>query len=121
MPGRRATVPGEVFGRRPTALEKLTGGAEVDRETVPPANGSTVPPDHRFTAAAANESAAPAPGRKAGKTGGEKTTFYLRPDQLDKLDELALAYRRRTGRRIDRQDIVRALIDYCTLDTLGEV
>ncbi len=36
----------------------------------------------------------------------EKTIFSLRPDQLDQRDELALAYERHTGRRIDRQDMV---------------
>jgi len=48
----------------------------------------------------------------------EKITFYLRPDQIDKLDELVLAYRRQTGNRINRNELVRRLIDLCDLDML---
>ena len=126
MSGRRAAVPGGVFGKRPTALEKLTGAGETEHEghspqhrtTVPPSDSHTVAPHHGDTAAPSDSGTVPAPGRKAGRMGAEKTTFYLRPDQLDKLDELAYAYKKRTGRRIDRQDIVRLLIDRCTLDDL---
>ena len=105
MPGKRPTVPGEDFGRRPTALEKLTGGADANRDTAPPNNGTTVrPPDgdtaspqsggtvaplegdaasrsHHTTAAPAGAGTTLAPRHKAGKAGGEKTTFYLHADQ----------------------------------------
>ena len=50
-----------------------------------------------------------------------KTSFYPRLDQLEKLDDLATEYNkryRRLRKRIDRQDIMRFLIDQCTLDSL---
>ncbi len=126
MSGRRAAVPGGVFGKRPTALEKLTGAgatsgpttSQQNSDTVIPSDGGTVRPQHGDTAAPSDGDTVAAPGHKAGKAGAEKTTFYLRPDQLDKLDELAYTYKKRTGRRIDRQDIVRTLIDRCDLATL---
>jgi hypothetical protein len=48
----------------------------------------------------------------------QKTTFYLTYGQLEKLDDLRLAHRKRTGRRINRNDIVRYLIDQCTDEDL---
>ncbi len=133
MRGKRAAVPGEVFTRRPSALDKLTGAAPDDRTAVEPSHGDTVEPPHGVTVEPSDrgtvplsysETAAPPRGsaeetpREAGGRSLKKTSFYLRADQLDKLDELAYAYKRRTGRRIDRQDIVRLLIDRCNLDSL---
>jgi hypothetical protein len=74
-------------------------------ETVPPANGETViePTEDQVV----------------------KTSFYPRQDQLDKLDDLAGEYNkryRRQRKRIDRQDIIRFLIDRCTsLDSLEDL
>ena len=48
----------------------------------------------------------------------EKISFYLRPDQVDKLDELALAYKKHTGIRLNRNELVRRLIDRADLDIL---
>lgn len=54
-----------------------------------------------------------------------KTSFYPRQDQLDKLDDFAAEYNkrhRRQRKRIDRQDIIRYLIDRCTsLDDLNDL
>ncbi len=52
------------------------------------------------------------------KDGLTKTSFYIRRDQVEKLDDLAHEFKKRTGKRIDRQDIVRALIDEINLDNL---
>ncbi len=46
----------------------------------------------------------------------ERTTLYLHPSQSDKLDSIALAYKKRTGKRINRSDIIRRLIDKYSLD-----
>ncbi len=62
--------------------------------------------------------------RKEESSGVTKTSFYPRQDQLDKLDDLASEYNkryRRQRRRIDRQDIVRYLIDQCDLETLADL
>ncbi len=48
----------------------------------------------------------------------QKTTFYLTPGQLDMLDELAYDYKRRTGKRINRNDIVRFLVEHARLEAL---
>jgi hypothetical protein len=48
----------------------------------------------------------------------EKITFYLTVEQANKLDDLAHDYKKRRGKRINRNDIVRYLIDHCTLESL---
>ncbi|HVB22102.1 MAG TPA: hypothetical protein VNG51_09180 [Ktedonobacteraceae bacterium] len=51
----------------------------------------------------------------------EKVTFYLTPEQADKLDDLAYQHGKHIKKRINRNDIVRLLIDYCTLAHLAEI
>ncbi len=46
----------------------------------------------------------------------ERTTLYLHPSQSDKLDSIALAHKKRTGKRINRSDIIRRLIDNYNLN-----
>src|SRR5262245_51072852 len=101
MPAKRATVPDNVFGQKGSALDKLTGRAPAERgpgeehsNTVLPQSSDTVSPQDR-----------------GDQEAREKLSVYLRPDQVDKLDELALEYRRRTGKRISRVEVVRRLID----------
>ncbi len=108
MAPKRAIVPSDAFTKPPSALDKLTGRANTEdplepqhRDTVKQQHGSTVKQQ-----SSTDESAR------------EKITFYLRPDQIDKLDELVLAYRRQTGNRINRNELVRRLIDLCDLDLL---
>src|SRR6202790_156464 len=50
-----------------------------------------------------------------------KTSFYPTQAQLDKLDDLAGEYNkkyRRQRKKIDRQDIIRHLINKCNLEAL---
>lgn len=120
---KRAEVPGDVFAKRPSALDKLTGAAPTSTDdtaeqqrskTVTPQDSNTVLPQDGIAAS-------PHVMKSVGET--EKTTFYLRPDQLDKLDELVTAYKRHTGQRkgVNRNDIVRRLIDRADLATvIGE-
>ncbi len=51
----------------------------------------------------------------------EKVTFYLTPEQAGKLDDLAYQHGKRIKKRINRNDIVRLLIDYCTVEQLAEI
>ena len=119
MAGTRARVPQEVYGQRPSALDKLTGtapspGASADKQDRGEAvrqHGNTVLP----------QEGGPAPMPIPSASGNEKVTFYLRPNQVDKLDELVLAYKRRTGVRINRNELVRRLIDRAALDLLLDV
>ena len=48
----------------------------------------------------------------------EKVTFYLRPDQIEKLDDLVIAYKRQTGRRANRNALMRLLLDRVDIDLL---
>jgi hypothetical protein len=62
--------------------------------------------------------------RQSGRETGEqfeKTTFYLTPEQAEKLDDLAHDYKKHSGQRINRNDIVRHLIDQATLDSLDGI
>lgn len=47
-----------------------------------------------------------------------KISFYFTAEQEKKLDTLELEYRLRTGRRINRNDIMRYLLDHCTIEGL---
>jgi hypothetical protein len=97
-----------------------------DIGTVPQSNGDTVKPLNGGTVLQSNSDAVQQlnsltvkpPNRGTAKSGLTKTSFYIRPDQADKLDDLAHEYKKRTGKRIDRQDIVRAIIDEIDLDNL---
>ncbi len=100
MAPKRATVPSDAFAKPPSALDKLTGRANAEA-TAKPQDRNTVKQQ-----TGTDESAR------------EKITFYLRPAQIDKLDELVLAYKRQTGKRINRNEVVRRLIDLCDLDLL---
>jgi hypothetical protein len=53
-----------------------------------------------------------------------KTSMYPTQTQLDKLDDLAAEYNklyRRQRKKIDRQDIIRYLIEQCDLETLADL
>ncbi len=47
-------------------------------------------------------------------------TFYLTKEQEDKLTGLEYEYFRLTGKRINRNDIVRYLVDQCTIATITQ-
>lgn len=49
----------------------------------------------------------------------QKVSFYLESElHLDKLDDLVRLYRKKTGRRINRQDVVRKLIENSSIESL---
>ena len=45
-----------------------------------------------------------------------KVTFYLTQKQISKLDELEFEYKKGNRREIKRNEIIRYLIDRCTLE-----
>jgi hypothetical protein len=53
---------------------------------------------------------------KSGKT--VKITIYPSQEQLDKLYDFMEAYRRKTGIKINQQDIIRRLIDVADINTV---
>lgn len=48
----------------------------------------------------------------------EKITFYLEPGQADKLYDFVEAFRKRTGVKINQQDMLRRIIDVITIDAI---
>jgi hypothetical protein len=55
---------------------------------------------------------------KEAKPEKAKITIYPTKEQADKLDDLAEAFRRKTGFKIKQQDIIRRLLDVATVDLL---
>lgn len=113
-PNKRAVIPDDSFGSRRSALDKLTSGDPPAQDTPAPE-----PPPAPVSAArgAASllqraEVAAPDSAVRRG------VSFYLGADHEDKLEDLARAYRRHTGKRINQQEVIRLLIEGATLDTL---
>lgn len=48
----------------------------------------------------------------------DRVTFYLNPGQREKLEELRIEYRKKTGERINEQELIRRVIDRLTLNSL---
>lgn len=95
-------------------LERVTA-IQKGSDTVVPSHGSTVQEEQRTEFS-------PFHGETVGLSKDQfsrKVSFYLTPGQEKKLDDLADDYRRQhDGKRINRNDIVRHLINQCTLETL---
>lgn len=51
----------------------------------------------------------------------EKITFYFPPELSDKLDVLTLAYRQKTRKRVNRNDLVRHLVAQCSLESFEQL
>lgn len=138
MPPKRAAVPTNTFGGAPKALDKLTGRApapaseetehsspapETAPTTTAPQRRASGSPQSRNTAtrqsgkAVSPQSGAPDEGGDDSST-REKVTFYLRPDQVEKLDDLVITYKRRTGRRTNRNALMRQLLDQVDIELL---
>lgn len=45
-------------------------------------------------------------------------SLYLRPSHDDKIEDLRQAYRKRTGKKITANELMRRLIDHATLDDI---
>ncbi|HEY4032445.1 MAG TPA: hypothetical protein VGL94_00595 [Ktedonobacteraceae bacterium] len=68
---------------------------------------------------------APAKRNTVGLAGGAKkeakTSIYFTPEEVDKLDDLAYEHKKRTGKRINRNAIVRYLVDHCNVEDLQNI
>ena len=93
-------------------------GEQKNRETVKLSNGYAVEQSSSETVIPQDSKTVKPLSSETVKRGLTKTSFYLRPDQIEKLDDLAHECKKRTGRRIDRQDIIRALIDNTDLENI---
>jgi hypothetical protein len=93
--------------KRKSAFIRATQEAQATAPTVSP----TRAPLHR----------APVEQQEPKAVQKEKVSFYLEPTQTRKLDDLAYQHLTKTGRRINRNDIVRHLIEQCEQSTLADL
>jgi hypothetical protein len=94
------------MARRPNAYSQLIqeGRSTTQQEDTPTAdNSNTVKRQNGNTV-------------KSGKT--VKITIYPNQEQLDKLYDFMEAYRRKTGIKINQQDLIRRIIDVVDIDTV---
>jgi len=94
------------MARRPNAYSQLIqeGQSTTQQEDTPPAvSGHTIKRQSRNTV-------------KSGKT--VKITIYPSQEQLDKLYDFMEAYRRKTGIKINQQDLIRRIIDVADVNTV---
>jgi len=94
MPVKRAHTNEKAFDN-PTAIEKLVSGGA----------GQEVAEEERVGIATEEREHKP-------------TSFYLTDDALRKLDRLAYEYNQQTGKRINRNHIVRHLVEDVSLGDL---
>jgi|GEM_PF-1831778 hypothetical protein len=113
MAKQKVNISGDIFDEEPGAIAKLTGAVKA-RSTE---QQSSITPDLR----PASEPGTPEQEQKIvqKQTRNVKpTSIYLTPAQLRKLDQLAYEYNEQTNKRINRNDIIRYLVDRCTLEHL---
>ena len=94
------------MARRPNAYSQLIqeGRSTPQQEATATAeSGSTVKPQSGNTV-------------KSSKT--VKITIYPSQEQLDKLYDFMEAYRRKTGMKINQQDLIRRIIDVADITTV---
>ena len=87
----------------------------ISSETLPPSNSITVEPS-KPVEQPHSKGVKPLQSTSAKKE--MKVSFYLTPEQAEKLDDLAYEHKKRTGKRINRNGIVRHLIDHCSIENL---
>jgi hypothetical protein len=106
------------FNKALREAQQGSAGEQKSRETVKPLNSETVKKSNGETVIPQDSKTVKPSNGETVKRGLIKTSFYLQPDQIEKLDDLGHECKKRTGRRIDRQDIIRALIDSADLESV---
>jgi hypothetical protein len=106
------------FNKALREAQKENAGENKNRETVKQLDSDTVERSNSETVKPQDAKTVKRLSSDTVKSGLTKTSFYLRPDQLEKLDDLAHDCKKTTGIRIDRQDIIRALIDNADLKSI---
>src|SRR5947209_8647501 len=87
----------------------------LDSGTVEPSQSEAVEPFYRETPERLYSQTVTRRDGDTVQDKQEKTSFYLTPALLEKLDDLAHDYRKHTGHRVNRNDIVRYLVERCSL------
>jgi len=109
---------------------------QIDSKTVSESQGDTLPPSSSVTVVplssdtvetSQSETVTEQQSRKMKPLNSTtvkkevKVSFYLTPEEEQKLDDLAYEHKKRTGKRINRNDIVRHLIDHCSSEDLQNI
>ncbi len=112
MAKQKVNISSDIFDEEPAgAIAKLTGAVrspQAEQQSTPPSAPIPRPAD---------ELATTEPVQKQTRN-VKPTSIYLTPAQLRKLDQLAYEYNEQTEKRINRNDIIRYLVDRCTLEHL---
>jgi len=111
MSPKKVQIPENLYDTQPGAIQKLTGttSRQLSQSPTPAEAPPTTTPDPVVT---------PQQATKIQARSVKPTSFYLTPIQLRKLDDLAYTYNGRTGKRINRNDIIRRLVDTCDIGHL---
>lgn len=115
MPPKKVHIPENLYDSQPGAIQKLTG--TPSREQLQP----RVPPVAETPIPTSNPVETPQQASKSQVRNVKPTSFYLTSTQLRKLDDLAYIYNGRTGKRINRNDIIRHLVDTCDIGNLQDL
>lgn len=94
------------MARRPNAYSQLIQ------------EGHSTPPQDVPPALASDDTAKPQNGNTVQSSKTVKITIYPSQEQLDKLYDFMEAYRRKTGIKINQQDVIRRIIDVADLNTV---
>ncbi len=78
---------------------------------------TTLAPEQKDTATP-QSSIVPQKSTKPQVSELEKLSFYLEPKQVNKVYDLVEDYRKRTGIRVNRNDIIRRIIDIAEIDNI---
>ncbi len=103
--------------KRKSAFIRATQEAQAGTATTTTTN--TVTPLQSETVVPSNRELIPQREASAGPKKDKKVTFYLTQEQEDKLDALEIEFRQRHKRKVNRNEIVRLLIDQCDIDSLA--
>jgi hypothetical protein len=130
MPLKRVSIPTNMSGASPGALDDLIGRADPAAPEASPVSLAPVRAREAVSSQERETFVAQQDGKAVAALDGlidesaddsstrEKITFYLRPDQVEKLDDLVTAYKRRTGQRTNRNALMRLLIDRVDIELI---
>jgi hypothetical protein len=94
------------MARRPNAYAQLMQeGRSTPQQEAPPSAEHSTTVKHQS-------------GKTVKSSKTVKVTIYPSHEQLDKLYDLMEAYRRKTGIKINQQDLIRRIIDVADIDTV---
>jgi len=115
MSPKKVQIPENLYDAQPGAIQKLTGTTSRQQSQPP------VPPAAETSITTPSPTNTPQQASKTQVRNVKPTSFYLTSTQLRKLDDLAYIYNGRTGKRINRNDIIRHLVDTCDIGNLQDL